>query len=272
MMGVIINGQATTIPLDATPLTNQADFFLNFLLAVGEPEEAPPLGDFLARYHNLEGEWLVSEPIYWEASHNDAFILAHGDDLGLSEEEAFVYFQELKNFFAEDGVSLYYHDKNHWLIEKLNKTNINAKPTQKMRHQSLMPALNAMDSSMYWQQLMTELQMFLSNSLLNSKRQDKYPINGLWIYGEGLCHFPEDKVYYTDDERLIRQFPSYFQILKETSQFDENTFLVLNKPESLPKKLPNIPMVWRWNNASYQTKKQQRWTRFWRFLKNADKA
>lgn len=266
-MEVIINGEIAAIPAQAFPVTKESDFFINLLLSLGYNLENLPLGDFLAQYHGLKGEWVVADPVYWEALHNDAMILAFGKDLELTGRESHQLLSDLTQFLKTDEILTHYHDKSRWLLEKSNKTAINAKPSLIMRHQSLMPAFNAMDSSLYWQQLMTELQMFLSNHDLNETRKDKPMVNGIWIYGEGVFRMPLDVKMLTDDERLIKQFPESFEKLEASSKLDSSSCLVLTHKDSLPESLPNIPMLWRWNNMTYQTKKTSIWMRLWRLVK-----
>lgn len=273
MLQVIINGQIDPIPKEALVIPNQADYFLNILVGLGYGSEQLPLGDFLAQYQGLHaGAFVVAEPIYWEASHNDAFILSFGDDFGLTEAEAKAFFEALKTFFKADVIEAIYFEKTRWLLEKSNKVIINAKPTKQMVHQSLMPAFNAMDSSMYWQQLMTELQMFLSNHPLNEKRLDKIPINGLWIYGEGSFLMPHDKKIISDDCQLVHQFEGSVAPLTDKTVLDEDSCLLITNPASLPHEMPNIPTTWRWNNAAFIIKKTNLWHRMWRKCRHADKT
>src|SRR4051812_43703500 len=83
---------------------------------LGFPETGPPIADFLRQAHQLEGSWLVCEPIYWEAGHNDAIVMATARMLQLPQAQSHVLFEKVQAFLVEEGLSLYFHDAYTWLI------------------------------------------------------------------------------------------------------------------------------------------------------------
>lgn len=269
-MDIIINEELKNIPSGSRLIMSDSDWASNFLLGLDYKPNLLPLGNFLAQYHGLEGNWLVVDPVYWVATHNDAMILAYGHNLNLTEKESQQFFQDIQEFFKEEKMQWHYHSKNRWLLKKDNKPSINTKPTFQMMHESLMPALNAMDSSMYWQRFMTEAQMFLSNHPLANKLTTAPFINGLWVFGEGIFQFPQDFQGHTDDQQLLDHFASYFHAAEAIEMY-KTTCIVLSSAQALPENLPNVSTTWRWNNVAYTIKKRNLWTRFWRFITHANK-
>ncbi len=69
-----------------------------------------PLADFLAQYYELKGTWCVVSPIYWQATHCDAFIVESGPSLQLSQEEGQLWFEALASYFKDVGFKLHYHN------------------------------------------------------------------------------------------------------------------------------------------------------------------
>lgn len=135
--------------------------------------------------HSLNGDWIIATPIHWQATHNDAMIVALGDELQLTQDQAYAWFNVIAEFLAEVGISMHYHDCYRWLLSVDHKPTIISPSPYEIKHRSLMPFFAHMDPSHYWQGLLTEIQMFLSNHELNNK-QTPFTINGLWLYHQGL--------------------------------------------------------------------------------------
>lgn len=269
-MVVVINGELKAIPEGSTPLAAQQDYLLNLLMITGHDPDNLPLGDLLRSCHNLEGEWLVASPVYWEATHNDAMIVGLGNDLQLSDKESRAWFAETARFLQEDA-ELFYHDAHTWLMRKTTQPPLHSPPAAKMHNVSMMPALQAMDSGFYWQRLLTELQMFLSAHPLNQQRTDKCPINGLWISGGGHVNFNADKPVFTDDSSLLKTFPQQFHALDQNFKPHKNSIVLIRDPEHMPQFPANLTTDWFWNNTAWKIPKTPIWTRLWRYLIHADK-
>jgi len=139
----------------------------------------------LRRYHKLEGRWLIVSPIHWQATHNDAMIIACNETLDLPDAESRLWFAALTEFLVHDKVKLHYHDAYTWLIQFEESPPINAKPVHRLLQQSMMQQLQALDSTLFWSRFITENQMFFSEHSLNKARAGRYPINGVWIWGDG---------------------------------------------------------------------------------------
>ena len=179
-MDIIIN--STTSRVGETVPKN---YYHNILNCLGYPPNHPPVADLLRRYHKLEGQWLVASPIYWQATHNDAMIMACDDALDLLDDESRRWFVALSKFLVHDKVKLHYHDAYTWLIQFKESPPINTIPVHMLLQQSMMQQLQTLDSTLFWSRFITENQMFFSEHALNKARAGRYPINGVWIWGGG---------------------------------------------------------------------------------------
>ena len=184
-MDIVINADIDEVPEGHFPILNQGNFYHNILTCLGYSYEKPPVADLLRRYHGLEGQWLIASPIHWQATHNDAMIVASGSELQLSDQVSRLWFAAFKEFVTADHFNVHYHDAHTWLIQCDGKPLLDSKPVHTLHHKSLMPELRKLDETLYWQRLITEGQMFFSEHPLNKDRLASYSINGLWFWGGG---------------------------------------------------------------------------------------
>ncbi|WP_162262383.1 hypothetical protein [Legionella brunensis] len=267
----MVNG-ITEAPLDSEPSVHQGSYYFNALTCLDFDPSNPPLADLLRLYHGLEGHWLVASPIHWEVTHNDAMIVATNEELALSDEESRAWFLEIAAFLQSNDIESFYHDPYTWLLKIDHKPTISSKSVYAMLHQSLMPALNTLDEKLYWQRLITELQMYLSSHPLNNNRQNKLAINGLWFWGEGEFQFLTEKQVFTDDEIFLSvsaKTDKPFQPLTQTSSHDKDSLLLIKYPHQkdialLQEKTQKNTVQWYWNNLAYVKHPIRWWSRLWR--------
>ncbi|KTC74864.1 hypothetical protein Lbir_0654 [Legionella birminghamensis] len=274
-MDIIINGLADDCPSNGKALATLGNYWFNVLNILDSNPKNPALGDFLRRYHQLSGDWIVASPIHWEATHNDAMIVAIGEMLELSDAEARDLFQEVQQFLKQDNLTAYFHDTHLWLIQLNDKPYLASQSLPHILHHSLLPILKNLDESLYWQRLFTEMQMlFSSRSGLSLK--DGFNANGLWFHGEGEFHFSAKRQILTDDKRLIEAFPGFIQALESTDKLNKNTVICLQNPQWLAALLDKaknkgLAVQCYWNNIACQIPKQNRLIRLWRSLIHANK-
>lgn len=275
-MDVVINSEIKTLPPDVEEIKGQRHFYLNFLYSLGFSEQQLPLAQLLSQLHHLTGEWLVLSPVHWQATHNDAMIIACDDELGLTAQESRQWFNELATFLKYDGFEMVYHDTNCWLLSKNAKPDPKVKTVYQMLHRSMMPELSVMDDSFFWQQFITETQMFFSSNPMNQKRMDehKLTINGVWVWGGGALN-PSQKTVYTSENlaslaRLCSENVSIYTAESRLKQID--CLLVNNHQDIDPHHLTAMKrhlIRWYWNNYSYCNAVKPWWQRLWRRIKNA---
>jgi hypothetical protein len=266
-MDVIINDITETAPVGSKPLPSQGDYYRNLLVCLGYDRFRLPLADLLRHVHQVDGEWLVASPIHWQATHNDAMLVATASELGLREEESRLWFAEVAQFLQSDGFTPIYHDEQTWLLKIEHKPRITSQSVYSMLHQSLMPVLAKLDRTFFWQRLITELQMYLSPHPLNAKREVNLPINGLWFWGEGEFALGNRPIA-TDDEVILRFAANASKPIKRltaTTVFEKNHLLIINDPQQIvschlvEKTLKNT-VHWYWNNLAYLSQGKPWWS------------
>ncbi len=269
-MDIVINDELASIIENTTTIPSFGNFYHHLLACLGYPYDAPPVADLLRRYHHLEGEWIVISPVHWQATHNDAMIVASGAQLQLSQQESLLWFEQLKEFVASENMQLYFHDAGTWLLQCADKPSIHAKPVSIIQHKSLLPELKNLDNTFYWQRFITENQMFFNTHSLNKDRADLYPINGVWLWGGGflkekmsipiICHDAElhelaDLLSkdVTDSQALIGQKKHSVQLFMNLNQHDYQV---------LQKQVQKNTIRCFWNNGAYQSKSKNWISRF----------
>lgn len=281
-MDIVINADIISIPDGAIQIPQQANFYHNILNCLNTPitcfkqtvpnkDEAfpPPIATLLSRYHGLEGDWLIMSPLHWEATHNDAMITASGHELQLSNQESQQWFKILNDFLTPLDYSLYYHDAYTWLIQCADHPTVTAKPIHNLLHHSIMPELKNLDDTLFWQQFITETQMFLGSHPLNKARKGLPSINGVWVWGGGPLPAPGQTPLVCYHSNLVQ-----LGTLLSTQVIDEplplksanHSVLLFNELSEadrllLQDQLQSYNVRWYWNNLAYLTKQKRWWSR-----------
>lgn len=251
VVDVIINS-TTNPPPDKPVLNTEYDWQLNVLKCLGYPTDKLPLASLLSHCYHLEGDYLVASPIFWQATHNDA-IISIADDSLLTEEQALYWFNKVNQFLEEIDLSLVYHNKTTWLVKLAQQPAISSKPVMQIINQSLMPFLQALDPQLFWQKLVTELQMFFTAEAFN----ENLPINGLWFYGEGHFNINPKQAIFTDYPLFYNEFPEQFQRLSPSSQISRDAIILIKDYEKIDYLTPCLKghsINWYWNNCAYHEK------------------
>ncbi|MCP0913487.1 MULTISPECIES: hypothetical protein [Legionella] len=269
-MDVVINAEIQDIPRESLELVCRGNFYHHVLTCLGYPESSPPIADLLRRLYGLAGEWLMVSPVHWQASHNDAMILASGREMQLSEAESQQWFAVLGDFVAPEGMTVYYCDRFTWLLQAPGKPSIQAKPVQQLLHQSLMPQLRNLDASFFWQRFITESQMFFSAHPLHQKNPGP-AVNGLWIWGGGMLDAPQTRFIHYNSEftcNLAKHLSTQATPYQSSQLFGKNDLLLLDTIDSnlllqLQSQLRKDTVHWYWNNLAYTTQAKSWWSRLW---------
>ena len=269
-MDVIINSDCSFPSEHSNALPSEGTAVLNFLYSMGYDAVAPPLADVLRRAQQLEEAWCIASPIYWQATHNDAMIIAANNELQLSEETSKQWFQLYADYLAEEDMRLHYYNADTWLLQIANKPAINAKPVHKLLSHSLMPELEQLDPSLYWQKFFTEGQMFFASHATQSA------INGVWLWGATPLSDKKPVAVCADgqlfsiaqvcSDKVTRYDPSIS--LKQYSILLLSHIDVLSKQHQ--EELKKMSVRWYWNNSAYTTSDLNWFTRLWRVLTHAD--
>jgi hypothetical protein len=231
-------------------------YYQNILTCLDYPEDCPPVADLLRRYHTLEGQWLIASPVHWQATHNDAMIMACDEALNLSDDESRQWFSALSEFLCHDRIKLHYHDAYTWLIQFENPPPIHAKPVNLLLQKSMMLHLKALDVTLFWSRFITESQMFLSGHALNKSRD--FPINGVWIWGEGRLKTRSSRAIVCGDEEgyaLAELLSTRVSFYKPGEKTPRNALVLLpNLNAQQAAWFEKNRVHWYWNNIQYITK------------------
>ncbi len=267
-MDVVINSDCSVIPEHSSVLTSQGAGYLNFLTCLGYDSLNPPAAELLRQLSHLDGNWLMVSPVHWQASHNDAFIVAAGKELGLGEDDSKTWFNLFANYLAHDDIRLYYYSAEYWLLRTNQHVPINAKPIHYMLNKSLMPELASLDPSMFWQKFITETQMFFA-SLPNETS-----LNGVWVWGGAKLREKNSKPICADEAflELANLCSSNVSLYTHATDLKKVEILLLNDLDTLSdvhKVMLKKSANWYWNNSAY-TYSDSNWiTRLWRNLIHA---
>lgn len=259
-MDIVINAASNTVPASSHKISSYHHFYHHILNVWGYPVEKPPIADLLRRFHHLEGDFLIVSPIHWEASHNDVMITAYGEHLNLDEKETHHWFTLLSDLVAAYDMKLFYHDAHTWLLQCDNKPPMLSQSLHTMHHQSMMIALKALDTTLFWQRLMTEAQMLYSVDSLNTSRVS-CTINGIWIWGGGQLNEPQAIPVICGDEdlqRLARLLSTNVHKFEEAAFVKDSVGLFNNAPPDF-RNLQKKEVHWYWNNIAYITNQHRPW-------------
>lgn len=268
-MDVVINAECEFIPEQAKPLVSQGKALLNFLSCLGYDPENPPLADLLKQANHLEGDWFVLSPIQWQATHNDAMIVAVGNELQLGEAESKFWFQLYADYLAEEDIRLHYHDAETWLLQAKNKPFLMAKPVYQIRNKSLMPELAQLDVTMYWQKFFTECQMFFAS------QQKKSALNGVWLWGGARLSDKRSLAVCADESflSLAQLCCANVTLYNPDLTLKDYSILLLSNVDVLSnshqEELKKQSTRWYWNNTAYICSDLNWFTRLWRNLTHA---
>lgn len=256
-MNVVVNADYNFSKTDRKIINQQTNYYQNILTCFGYSDMAPPVGDLLRAFHGLKGEWFVASPIRWQATHNDAMLVASDEQLNLNDKDALELFDVFSNYAREKGFQTYFHDKYTWLIHGVDMPLISAIPVQGMIHQSIFPYLKALDKTSFWQQFITETQMLFNEPI--QTLDTKLLVNGVWVWGAGSLRAPSSKkcmVSNKDDyalASLLSTQVNYFSV----EPMSKNALLILgcsikqDELEKLEHLLENYSVCWCWNNLKY---------------------
>lgn len=251
-MDVVVNSDCPFSPDPQCIIDGRAHYYQAIFKCLGYPNDQLPVAELLRSYHGLQGQWFVVSPVHWQATHNDAMLLACDSALNLNEDESRHLFDVFTRFAAEEGMQTYYHDAYTWMLRSDDKPIITASSPYQMLHQSLLPYLKAIDKTFFWQRFITEVQMLF---------HDQPTVNGVWIWGQGSLRAPSERLVLVNSQKThaIAQILSTHTDYLNNTKLNKNALLLfdsLNQNEltSLQTQLNRYSVNWYWNNQAYSSK------------------
>lgn len=133
--------------------------------------------------------WLRADPAYVRPDINGARLLAYGDALALTSEEAAELLRPLRPLFGDTG----------WPIDAPTPSRWYLRLPREARLPQFSPPDDALGADMFehlpegsegrrWRALLSEAQVVLHNHPVNAQRAaaGKPPVNSLWFWGAGV--------------------------------------------------------------------------------------
>ncbi len=171
--------------------------------------------------------WLRADPVMLSATHNG--IVCRGNRvLDLTSEERDSLKSLINDYFIESSIVLEFSNSRQGFIKYQKNTGCEFTPLCDVVGQDISHRLPTGENMVFWNGLLTELQMLLHNCDVNRQRMDKGKptISGLWLWGQTQCpNLPKPnsvaQTLYTDDSSLsgaldkptnIQQLASNFEI------------------------------------------------------------
>ncbi len=162
--------------------------FEHFQLS-GECADELPVAAISAYGDGLDsslGWWLCVDPVHLVADRDQLYLSA-SDVIGLEREEADALVEELNRFYNEDGWYFYVASPQRWYLRLPEPLALKTISTAEAMGSRVGEVLPQGDDALYWQRLMTEMQMMLHASTVNAERNDRglLTVNSLWFWGAG---------------------------------------------------------------------------------------
>ncbi len=131
--------------------------------------------------------WLRADPVHMQPSH-DQVIMAGNHPLNVSGAEMAQLRDEFNQLCREDGLQLETPVNQRWYLRVERTPQITTTPLPAVVGQNIYPHLPQGAEGLYWNKLLSEVQMlFYGSSVNQQRRQQGLPeINSLWFWGGGL--------------------------------------------------------------------------------------
>ena len=130
--------------------------------------------------------YMYADPVHLQADLDHA-ILTSSVDLNISESESADLCTILNQHFEQDGLNFERLNKDEWLLSSPNKIEMSTTPLSQAVARNVNFILPKGKGSDYWKKILTEAQMLMYSSDVNSHRESigEQSINSLWFHGSG---------------------------------------------------------------------------------------
>lgn len=135
-----------------------------------------------------ENPWLCADPAYLRVEAHGARLLACGEDLQLTREEAESLAQPLRPLFGDAGTPLEITAPSRWALRLPAGAQLpDFVPPDAALGANLLEQLPQGDAGRRWRALFNEAQIVLHSHPVNAARRERgaMPVNALWFWGAG---------------------------------------------------------------------------------------
>ena len=251
MLHIIVDAPHGDDSIEAKPFYSEQLWQMNLFNAMNH---AQGVAQFLAQQKGLsEGNWHLASPIHWEATHNDAMIVAEGAR-HCSSEDLTHFFQVFQGFLERDDLLVRQITPGLWLFDAKQLQVCPVPSLDAVMHRSLQEYLQMMSTE--WRTWFTEIQM-----LFHSAFPGTNPIiNGVWPWGAGAFQLPNQL-------HCLGEFSDFNTTVWDPSQALPKSGVLLVSAEHASiienlikqKKAKHMAITWWWTNKNYQVLPDSLW-------------
>ena len=164
-----------------------------FALDSNKPFPAAALSLLACDQYTDQGHWFHADPVHLQADMDHAILRdTHGLDLTQQESESLI--KELNAHFQEDGIRFLMNNKDSWFINVATCEKVSTMPLNEVISRNVYSFMPQGEDALFWKKFMNEVQMLMHQSQVNEQREEnnKLPVNGVWLWGEGALPLNAD--------------------------------------------------------------------------------
>lgn len=158
-----------------------------FSLDEAKPFPAAILSLLACDQYTEKGHWFHADPVHLQADVDHAILRdTHGLELTQQESEALI--EELNDHFKDDGLHFLMANKDSWFLNVTNHEKVSTTPLNEVISRNVYSFMPQGEDALFWKKFMNEVQMLMFQSQVNERREEnnKLPVNGVWLWGEGV--------------------------------------------------------------------------------------
>ena len=132
------------------------------------------------------GYWLCAEPVYLHPDL-DHVLLFDKSTFDLPKHELSQLISEIDEMLLEDGITTHHGHQQSLFFRTADKIDVTFTPIAEVSGKNILQHLPEGEEAAKWRQLQNEIQMQMSQSVVNREREQRgmVSINGLWFWGGG---------------------------------------------------------------------------------------
>ena len=132
------------------------------------------------------GYWLCAEPVYLHPDL-DHVLLFDKSTFELAKHELAELVSEIDEMLLEEGITTHHGHQQSLFFRMADKTETNFTSIKEVSGKNILQHLPEGDDAARWRLLQNEIQMQMSQSIVNRDREQRglVSVNGLWFWGGG---------------------------------------------------------------------------------------
>jgi len=218
-----------------------------FTLPYSEPDTFPTAAimAFGAGLDASTGYWLCAEPVYLHPDL-DHVLLFDKSTFDLAKHELAQLVSEIDEMLLEDGITTHHGHQQSLFFRTADKAEVSFTSLSEVSGKNILQYLPEGDDASKWRLLQNEIQMQMTQSVVNKEREQRglVSVNGLWFWGGGYLLRGKykqvfDAVYANDlFTQGLAKITSTVSAKScddiEAVNYDKNTMIVFDAVENSP--------------------------------------